>query len=126
MDYLFHADPRSAAIDGDEQSIQVRLRSRMKMLAPSVKLVATPNGMKTTAWSALKAKSEGMSKGFPDLTVLWIGGVAFLEMKDRNGSLKPEQVDWLNWLHRAGFPCGMFRSPDTAITFLRKAGAPFV
>ncbi len=131
--FLFHCDDRSIADIGDEQSIQVRLRSRMKMLAPTVRLVATPNGMKTTAWSAMKAKAEGMSKGFPDLNAIWsngrgemaVPGIAFLELKDRNGTLKPEQVDWLNYLHLAGFPCGMFRSADSAIAFLREHGAPF-
>lgn len=114
-------------------SIQVRLRSRMRILAPTVRLVATPNAGKRTAWAAIKAKNEGMSAGFPDLNALWHcgrgemaePGIAFLELKDRNGALKQEQVDWLNWLHLAGFPCGCFRSADTAIEFLRRHGAPF-
>jgi len=133
MKYIFHVDDRSVADPGDEMAIQVRLRSRMKMLAPSVRLVATPNGMKTTAWSAMKAKAEGMSKGFPDLNALWSNGsgeaalpsIAFLEIKDRLGTIKPEQIDWMNWLHLSGFPCGVFRSADSAIDFLRRAGAPF-
>lgn len=134
MSYLFHVDPRSAADSGDELAIQVRLRARVKMLAPRVRLVATPNAAKRTAWAANKAKAEGMAKGFFDLTALWsngwgpnaIPGVAFLEIKDRNGTLKPEQIDWLNWAHQAGFPCGVFRSVETAIDFLRKSGAPFM
>ena len=132
--YLFHCDDRSVADPGDELAIQVRLRSRMRMLAPGVRLVATPNAGKRTAWAAMKAKAEGLSKGFPDLNVIWsngqgvnaVPGIAFLELKDRNGSLSAEQIDWLNFLHQAGFPCGCFRSVDTAIAFLRAAGAPFV
>lgn len=134
MSYLFHHDPRAVADDGDELSIQVRLRSRLRILAPTVRLVATPNAGKRTAWAAIKAKSEGLSKGFPDLNCLWsngvgdaaVPGIAFLELKDRNGSLSPEQTDWLNWLHQAGFPCGCFRSVDTACDFLRRHGAPFM
>lgn len=124
--YLFHHDERAVADAGDELSIQVKLRSRMRILAPAVRLVATPNAGKRTAWAAMKAKAEGMSKGFCDLTALWAGGVAFLELKDRNGSLSPEQIDWLNWLHQAGFPCGCFRSVDTIVAFLERNGAPMM
>jgi len=132
--FLFHCDDRSVADPGDELAIQVRLRSRMRMLAPGVRLVATPNAGKRTAWAAMKAKAEGMAAGFPDLNVIWsngqgvnaVPGIAFLELKDRNGSLSAAQEDWLNFLHQAGFPCGCFRSVDTAIAFLRAAGAPFV
>lgn len=131
--YLFHCDERAIADPGDELSIQVRLRSRLRMLAPGVRLVATPNAGKRTAWAAMKAKAEGMSKGFCDLTALGSCGqgesavpkIAFLELKDRDGSLSPEQIDWLNWLTKAGFNCGCFRSVDTAIEALRRWGFPF-
>jgi hypothetical protein len=131
---LFHIDPRNVADPGDELAIQVRLRARMKMLAPTVRLVAPPNAAKRTAWAAMKAKAEGMSPGFCDLIALWsngtgeaaVPGVAFLELKARAGSLAPPQVDWLNWLALAGFPCGCFRSVDSAVAFLRQHGAPFL
>jgi hypothetical protein len=75
-----------------------------------------------------------MAKGFPDLSAMWsnghraatLAGMAFLELKDRGGSLAPEQIDWLNWLHQAGFPCGCFRSVESACNFLRRHGAPFM
>jgi hypothetical protein len=125
MSYLFHVDPKSVADDGDELSIQTRLRSRCKMWAPSMRLVATPNAGKRTAWAAMKAKAEGMAKGYPDLNAFWEGGFAVLELKDRNGTLSPEQIDWLNFLHRCGIACGCFRSVDSAVAFLRAQGAPF-
>lgn len=130
--FLFHVDPPSVADSGDEIGIQTRLRSRMKILAPTVRLVAIPNAGKRTAWAAMQAKREGLAKGFVDLQALWEPqaqnerGIAFLEIKDRKGSLTPEQITWLNWLHQAGFPCGCFRSADTAVAFLRDAGAPFM
>ncbi len=126
MKYLFPCDPPSAADEGDEFAIQVRLRNRIRMVAPAVRLVATPNGAKRTQWAAMRAKQEGMSKGFPDLLAIWPGGIAFIEMKSRTGSLSPEQIDWLNWLHRAGFPCGAFRSVESAVAFLRASGAPLL
>lgn len=134
MTYLFHHDENSAADAGDEHALQVRLRGRVRILAPSIRLVSASNGAKMSAWSAMQMKAEGMSKGYPDLVALWcngsgeaaVPGMAFLELKKRGGSLRPEQVSWLNWLHQSGFPCGCFRSVDTAIEFLRKTGAPFV
>lgn len=124
--YLFHVDPPSTADSGTEIEIQSRLRSRIKHLAPEVRLVAIPNAGKRTAWAAMNAKREGLAKGFPDLLALWEGGQAFLEIKARSGSLDTEQIAWLNWLHQAGFPCGVFRSVDSCIGFLREQGAPFL
>lgn len=127
MTYLFHVDPPAVADSGDELSIQVRLRSRCKMIAPTMRLVATPNAGKRTAWAALKAQKEGLSRGYPDLNAIWPGpGFAVLEIKDRRGSVDPDQVEWLNFLHRCGIPCGVFRSVDTAVAFLRQAGAPIL
>jgi hypothetical protein len=65
-----------------------------------------------------------MAKGFPDLIAIAKGFVAFLEIKDRTGRLSEDQVESLTFLHLAGFPVGCFRSVDTAIAFLRDAGAP--
>lgn len=124
--YIFPYDPPALADDGDELSIQVRLRNRLKLVAPQVRFVATPNAGKRSFGAAGRAKQEGMSAGFPDANVLWPGGIAFLEIKQKRGSLSPAQVDWLNWLHKAGFPCGCFRSVDRMIDFLRAKGAPIM
>lgn len=128
MKFLFHCDDPKLADDGPEVDIQVKLRVRMKKIAPTVRLVAVPNGMRTTAWNAMKARREGMSSGFPDLIAFAKGRylTAFLEIKARGGSLSPEQIDWLNFLYNAGFPCGCFRSVDTAVRFLREHGFPFI
>lgn len=135
MTYLFHHDENAVADPGDEHALQVRLKGRVRMLSGgAIRLVSASNGAKMSAWSAMQMKAEGMSKGYPDLVALWcngsgdnaVPGVAFLELKKRGGSLRPEQVSWLNWLHNSGFPCGCFRSVDSAVEFLRKAGAPFV
>lgn len=123
---LFHVDPRSVADEGDELAIQSRFRSRMGMLAPKCRVVATPNGGKRTAWEGMKAKREGLAKGFPDVNVYWPGDLCILEFKDKGGSLSGEQTDWLNWLHLAGFKVGVFRSAATAIDFVRQSGAPFL
>lgn len=134
MSPLFHIDPPTAADPGSESDIQTRFRSRMRILAPEVRLVAMPNAGKRTAWEAQQRKREGLAKGWPDLGAHWCHGfgrspvphVAWLEFKDRKGSLSIEQHDNLNWLTQAGFPCGVFRSVETAIEFLRQQGAPFL
>lgn len=124
--YPFHVDPAAVADTGDETAIQARFRSRVASQAPGVRLAAVPNGGKRTAWAAMQAKREGLATGFPDLIALWAGGHAFLEFKTRTGPLKPEQIDYLNWLHRNGHACGVFRSANTALAFLRRQGAPFM
>lgn len=125
--YPFHVDPRSVADSGDEEGIQVRFIARVRMYATApIRVVATPNAGKRTAWSAMKAKREGLVPGWPDISVIWERGRADIEFKARDGSLKPEQVDALNWLHRNGHPCGVFRSVDTAMAFLRLLGAPLM
>lgn len=126
MKFPFPYDEPSVADSGDEIAIQTRLRSRIRMLgAGKVRAIAFPNAGKRTAWAAMQAKREGMASGIPDLEVKAAPGLtAHLEIKARTGSLSTDQVNWLNWLHSAGFPCGCFRSVDTAIIALRKWGFP--
>jgi hypothetical protein len=124
--FLFHIDPPSVADAGDEAAIQTRFRSRMRMRAPEVKLVAVPNAGVRTSYEKFQRAREGLVIGFPDLVCLWLGGCAFIEFKQRTGSLSAAQHDNLNWLARAGFACGVFRSVESAMAFLRAQGAPFM
>lgn len=127
MNVPFHVDPRAAADAGSELAIQSRFRSRMKMLAPKVRLVAVPNGGQRTAWAAMKAKQEGMSAGFWDLIALAPDGkVAFVEFKAKDGRLSEAQADWGCWMHQAGFPCGVFNNAFSAMRFLHESGFPFL
>lgn len=124
MTCLFHIDPASVADAGDELSIQVALRKALK-LTTGVRFVAIPNGAQRTAWSAMKAKQEGLASGFPDAIVLGPERlIAFLEIKARTGSLSEQQHIWLNYLTAAGFNCGVYRSVATALDALRDWGFP--
>jgi hypothetical protein len=123
MTYLFHMDPASVADAGDELSIQIALRKALKK-TPAVAFVAVPNGAQRTAWAAMKAKQEGMSAGFPDGIIIWDGGIAFAEIKAKNGSLSEQQHVWLNYLVKTGHHCGVFRSVATCLDWLRGLGAP--
>lgn len=60
---------------------------------PSIRIMAIPNGLRTSMMQAIKAKREGLSAGAPDLFIpawgLWI------EFKrSKGGRLSPEQKDW--------------------------------
>lgn len=134
MSYPFHVDPASVADTGSEIDIQARFRARMRSLAPTVRCAAVPNAGKRTGWAAQQAKKEGLASGYPDIVVTWcngqganaIPGVAWLEFKTKTGTVEENQFDWLMHLHNCGHHVGVFRSVETAIAFLRKAGAPFL
>lgn len=110
-----------------ELAIVVDLRKRIKWEAPRVELVAVPNAAKRSQWAAMQAKREGMQAGFPDLVALAPGAkIAFLEMKTPKGRVSENQAEWLDRLHAMGFACGVFRSADAALDFLRDHDFPFM
>ena len=131
---IFHVDPAAVADAGTELDIQARFIGRMRKLAPDIKVVATPNGGKRTAWEGMKAKREGMVAGWPDVTCFWsngidenaIPGLCMIEFKARGGRLSDEQIHWGNWLTRHGFRFAVCRSAETAVEFVRASGAPFL
>lgn len=124
--FLFHVDDRSVADEGDEHGIQVRLKNRLRMVAPRIKLIALPNQGQRSAYGSMRMKAEGLHKGAWDLLALWhFNECAWIELKDARGSLKPEQIDFGNWLVNNGFRCGVFRGVSTAENWLRSLGAPF-
>lgn len=120
--HLFHVDSPAVADGGSEVEIQISLRKALK-LTPCA-FVAVPNGAQRTAWAAMKAKQEGLQAGFPDGMVIWPGGIAFVEIKARSGSLSESQHIWLNFLTKAGHPCGVFRSVKSCLSWLSERGAP--
>jgi hypothetical protein len=67
------------------------------------------------AIQAAKLKADGLSPGFPDLTVIdrRAPRIGFIEVK-REGVLKldPEQEWWRDELQRLGFPWALANTPD--------------
>lgn len=119
----FHIDPPSVADkDASEIEIQTGFRNQMRILAPHVMLVAIPNAGKRTQWAARQVKREGMVTGFPDMMALHDGRAAFLEFKARTGTVSDAQIECLNRLAARDFAVGVFRSADTAISWLRGNG----
>ena len=93
--------------------------------------VHTPNGSHLAGDAVARAKQvaalkkDGVSPGFPDLTVLdqTTMRIGFVEVK-REGrtTLDPEQVVWRDELHRLGFPWALANQPDAAVEILRTWG----
>jgi hypothetical protein len=68
---------------------------------------------------------DGMKRGWPDLIVLWRGGVAFLEIKrPKTGRLSPEQRSVHETLTALGWPVATVTSTEEAYAFLCECGAP--
>jgi len=117
--FLFHVDPPTVADEGDEHGIQVRLLNRLRMVAPRLRILAIPNQGQRSAYGNIRMKAEGLHKGTWDLLAMADGELAWAELKTRTGQLKPEQIDFGNWLVNNGFRGGVFRSVDTAERWFR-------
>lgn len=122
----FHIDPPSMApADMSERAIQRQMLVMVRRLFPECLIAHVPNGGKRNKLEAAHLKADGVLPGFPDLIITWLGGVAFPEAKDREGTLSDSQKDVLTNLHSQGHPVGVFRHDRTLHDFLREAGAPF-
>jgi hypothetical protein len=95
-------------------------------LGPKCVAWAVPNGGKQSDWERIRGWKSGTVTGALDITVLWPGGCAFIEMKSGSGAVSPGQRDMLNRLRRAGHSCAVFRKPETALDWLRSIGAPIM
>lgn len=80
-----------------EHQEQAAFVAWFKLQFPHVRIAAIPNGIRSSIRQAVKAKRDGMSKGFPDLMIpAWN---LYIEMKRiKGGVLSPEQKDWHHYL----------------------------
>lgn len=84
-----------------EHAEQVTLVREFANRYPELRIIAIPNGGFRHKVTAHKLKSEGVSKGVPDLFIpslnLWI------ELKRvKGGRVSPEQRDWIEYLNSIG------------------------
>lgn len=123
---LFFIEPKDA-LGISESKRQIAFVSWMRVHAPAVKVVSSANGFLATDWQRTKAKREGMDAGAADLAIYWGQRECFLpEFKDGKADVPQHQIDWLNWMHLAGFPVGVYRTRATLIAHLKAAGAPII
>lgn len=109
-----------------EIDIQSGFKSKLRYIAPAVRMIAIPNGMFTTMWAARRAKREGMVSGVPDVTCLWRGGQCWIEFKTANGAVSNNQAEWIDWLNANGHDAAVCRTIEEAYDFLRHCGAPVI
>jgi len=99
-------------VRGIEYQHQCAVVQYLNMNYPNILFNADFGGMRTTWRQAVKAKTSGHKKGFPDIFICeprryWHG--LFIEMKapkgedNAKGVLKPEQKEWLNKLSVRGY-----------------------
>lgn len=115
----YHIDPRNPACKLSEADIQHQFIKLVALQAPRIIITAIPNAGKRTRWEAAMRKREGMATGFPDIIALYDGGVMCLEFKSGKGVLSAPQSAMLDRLVSQNIQCGVFRSADSALEFLR-------
>lgn len=67
---------------------------------------ASQSGMRCSFSAAKKAKSEGMKKGIPDISLPFPSGQyhgLFIELKADGGKVSPEQMWWIDNLNSVGY-----------------------
>jgi hypothetical protein len=108
-----------------EADRQATFRGRLRIIAPSLMVVANANAGKRVRHLAIK---EGVRAGVFDMTVAsgTVGGlfVAWPEFKGydargRAGTLSKSQIEWGNQMHRAGHHVACFFDPDAAVEWIR-------
>jgi hypothetical protein len=70
-------------------------------------------------------RGDGMKAGFPDLILIWRGGIAFIEVKrPKNFKISDDQKKVHDTLDSLGWPVAVVTSPEEAFSFLKDCGAP--
>lgn len=128
--YPFHYDMPKVRISDSEIVVQKACLDMIAKVFPKTRVAAVPNGARLVTHAARrKAKTEGMSAGFPDLILVGQSAmnpisrplVAFPEIKAL-AAMTEEQKDWLVFMCLAGHNCGVFRSPETLMFKMREWG----
>ena len=118
---LFHIDGKDSN-PASELERQVQFRAEMRLLMPRVMLAAIPNAGKRGLAAQRQVKREGILAGLPDMIALAPRKIAFIEFKSGRTMPSQAQIDCMNRLTRMGFACGVFRTSESAIAFLRREG----
>lgn len=85
----------------------------MEINYPEHRVAATPNAAKRHFKTGKSLKDEGMSKGFPDLSIPSL--FLYIEMKRlKGGRLSPEQKAWLEYLRSVGYRAEVAKGAEEA------------
>lgn len=121
------------AIIPTERAVQRAILKMLPVCFPGAVAHHSPNGAHLAGSDSARfkqvgaLKGDGMLQGFPDLIVLWNGGMKLLEVKRAKRSVvSPEQKALHARLEAIGWPVAIVRSPEDAHAALCAAGAPCV
>ena len=115
---------RMDRLHDSEDARQAAFVATIRRTCKACRVYAVPNGGKRSQWSAAKVKREGLSKGWPDVGVVWADGEARIEFKAARTMPDGDQIETLNWLHRRGHAVAVCRTVEGALAWLRSIGAP--
>lgn len=82
----------------NEYHVQVAVVNWIKVQHPGLLFTISPGGLKLPIGLAVKQKKMGYLKGTPDLLIFAARGghhALFVELKDTDGVLSPEQKDFM-------------------------------
>lgn len=106
-------------LEPTEAQSQIAFVSECRMRG--IPVVHIPNEGVRTQQQGAYLNMMGMSKGFPDLLIPRAANGyhgLFIEMKTKDGSLKPEQRKWLRDLRSEHYYCAVCHSSTEAIETL--------
>ena len=82
------------------------------------------NGGLRTVKTAALMKAMGVKAGIADIVLLWLGRVAFIELKTDKGRLSPAQIEFAGWCDLNGFAYYTCRSLSEIEAVLRRLDVP--
>lgn len=99
-----------------EEKVQCLLLEHLHTRLQGAVVSSTPNEVFRSGHAArnevVRKKRLGLMPGFPDLTVVWMGEVYFIEVKAKGGTLQETQKDCHARLLRAGYRVFMVRGEE--------------
>lgn len=105
-----------------EQKEQIRFVQYVRTFMPHLLIASIPNGSGTSAANRLKLVNEGLLAGMPDIMVMDISRILFLEFKrpDGKGRLSGKQDSIIRWINALGHYAAVVESDEQARKVLAK------
>jgi len=105
-----------------EQKEQIKFVQFVRTFMPHLLIASIPNGSGTSAANRLKLVHEGLLAGMPDIIVIDISRILFLEFKrpDGKGRLSDKQDSIIRWINDLGHHAAVVESDEQARKVLAK------
>lgn len=106
----------------DEDTLQMRVMSFIKVAYPHVLAIHCPNGGKRNAREGARFKKMGVLAGTPDILLWFNGKAAAIELKAGKNNLEQTQIEWRDRFVHAGGLWALCRSVDDVAAKLKEWG----